>query len=248
MEFRRLFPDAARADLPAALEEVAFADSAPGDRPYTIANFVSSVDGRATFHGRSGQLGDDGDRATFRALREQVDAVLAGTTTLRAERYGRLIREPERRARRERRGLAPEPIACVVTRSGEVPTDIPLFAEPQARVAVFTPATVDTSDLAAHVEVVRLDPDEPTLTAALRCMRSDLGIRTLLCEGGPTLFGALLGEGLVDELFVTLAPKLVGGGDGPTISSGPELSELDQLRPVWVLERAGSLFLRYDLN
>ena len=247
MEFRRLYPGEGSAEVPGALEELTLADAAPEDRPYTIANFVSSVDGRATFRGRSGQLGDEGDRAIFRALREQVDGVLAGTTTLRTERYGRLIPEPERRRRREEHGLAPGPIACVITRSGEIPIDIPLFSEPEAKVVVFTSREVDTGDLAARVDVIRLHPAELTLTTAVRRLRSDYGMRTLLCEGGPTLFGALLRERLVDELFLTLAAKLVGGGHGPAISSGTELSELQQLRLVWVLERGDSLFLRYRL-
>jgi 5-amino-6-(5-phosphoribosylamino)uracil reductase len=68
-----------------------------------------------------------------------------------------------------------------------------------------------------------------------------------LCEGGPTLFGGLITEHLADELFLTLAPKLTGGGSGPTVTSGPELSALQGLRLIWALERDGSLYLRYAL-
>ena len=70
-------------------------------------------------------------------------------------------------------------------------------------------------------------------------------MRSLLCEGGPTLMGALLHERLVDELFLTLAPQLAGGGTGPTMSSGPALADPAALELVWALERAGSLYLRY---
>ena len=82
----------------------------------------------------------------------------------------------------------------------------------------------------------------------MRRLRSDFGVRTLLCEGGPTLFGALLRERLVDELFLTVAPAVVGGGDAPTISSGPELPELQRLSVQWLLEREGALFLRYTTD
>ena len=71
---------------------------------------------------------------------------------------------------------------------------------------------------------MRLDPAELTLTTALRHLRAEHGVRSLLCEGGPTLMGALLHERLVDELFLTLAPQLAGGGTGPTMSSGPALA------------------------
>ena len=63
-----------------------------------------------------------------------------------------------------------------------------------------------------------------TLATVMRHLRNLHGVRTVLCEGGPTIFGALLQEDLVDELFLTLAPKLAGGGRGPTISSGPQLA------------------------
>lgn len=248
MQFRRLLPEPGTVEVGTLLGSLAFGAAAPEDRPHALANFVASVDGRATFDGRSGKLGDDGDRAMFHTLREQVDAVLAGTNTLRAERYGRIIVDPEGRARRVVKGLAPEPLACVVTRSGNVPTEIPLLQEPEARVIMFSAADVDLSSAVAQVEVVRVDPGELTLTSVLRRLRAERGVRSLLCEGGPTLFGALTREGVVDELFLTIAPKLTGGGRGPAISSGPELQEPALLRLEWALERRGSLFLRYSMR
>jgi riboflavin biosynthesis pyrimidine reductase len=62
------------------------------------------------------------------------------------------------------------------------------------------------------------------------------------------VFAGLLQEGLVDELFLTVAPKLTGGGMSPPISNGPELPELAQLELVWALEHAGSLYLRYGVR
>jgi 5-amino-6-(5-phosphoribosylamino)uracil reductase len=248
MDFRQLLPEPATVEIEAVLASLSLQDLAPPDRPYTVVNFVSSVDGRATFGGRSGPLGDDGDHAIFHGLREQVDAVLAGTVTLRTEGYGRILGKEERRQRRSERGLAPEPLACVVTRSGDIPKEIPMFSEPEARIVVFTPTEVEVDECAAAVEVVLLDPGELTLTTILRRLRADHGIRTLLCEGGPTMFGALLHEGVVDELFLTLAPKLSGGGRGPTITSGPELADPLAARLLTLLERNGSLFLRYALG
>ena len=139
MDFRQLLPEPAIVDVAELLASLDPAACAPVDRPYMLANFVASADGRATIGGRSGPLGDDGDRAMFHGLREQMDAVLAGTNTPRAERYGRILGKEERRARRVQRGLTPEPLTCVISRSGRVPTDIPLFGEPDARVVVFGP-------------------------------------------------------------------------------------------------------------
>ena len=219
---------------------------AHGDRPYTIANFIETVDGRATLGGRSGPLSDPGDRAMFHTLREKVDAVLVGTGTLRAERYGPLIGDPDARERRVMNGLDPEPLACVITRSGDVPTEIPLFADEDARIVLFAAAPAPA--MPPNVEVVELEPGELTLTTALRQLRRTHGVRRALCEGGPTLFGALLQEELIDELFVTIAPKLVGGGREPTITSGPQLAEPGKLRIRWLLQREGTLFARYEVS
>jgi 5-amino-6-(5-phosphoribosylamino)uracil reductase len=247
MEFRRLHPEPETVELEALMSSLKLADRAHGERPYTIVNFVASVDGRATINGRSGALGDDGDHAMFHSLREHVDAILVGTGTLQVERYGRLVKDPDRRQRRVETGLSPEPLACVVTRSGMVPTDIPLFSDPESRIVIFCDVPVDAGQLAARVDWVRVDPGELTLTTAMRHLRSDYGVRSVLCEGGPTIFSGLLHERLVDELFLTVAPKLAGGGTGPTITTGHELAEPAGLSLVWVLERAGSLYLRWGL-
>lgn len=246
LQFDQLLPTPGEVQIEELLAGLALGDQAPPDRPYVIANFVSSVDGRATFQGRSGQLGDEGDLDVFRALRREVDAVLVGTGTLRAERYGRILKNPESRARRRRRGLAPEPLAITLTRTGDVPLDIPLFAEPEAEVVVFTGRDIDVSGVAAAVEVVVLHPPKPAL--ALRHLRAEHGVGVLLCEGGPAMLAALVRARLLDELFLTLAPQLTGGGTGPTVTSGVELPELRAMELAGVLERASSLFLRYRLR
>ncbi len=240
MRFTRLLPEPGTIELETIREQLEL--PAHDDRPYTIANFVSTLDGRAALHGRSAPLSSPGDRAMFHALRECVDAITAGTATLRTERYGRMVRDPEARQRRVARGLAPEPLACVVTRSGELPLAIPLFADEDAGpLVVFTSAAETASP---RGDTIHIDPTELTMLTVLRRLHSDYGIRSLLCEGGPTLFASLLDEGLVDELFLTLAPKLAGGGTAPTIATGGELADPAALSLSWLLECDGALFLR----
>jgi 5-amino-6-(5-phosphoribosylamino)uracil reductase len=238
MRFTRLYPQPGELALDEIRDQFDFRTL--DDRPYTIANFVSSADGRAALSGRSAPLSDDGDRAMFHALRECVDAVIVGTGTLRTERYGALIRDEDACRRRAERGLQPQPLACVVTRSGALPLDIPLFDQP--RVLAFAPAPIE------GVNTVTLAPTELTLTAVLRRLRADHGVGSLLCEGGPTMFGSLIHESLVDELFLTLAPKLAGGGTAPTISTGAELAEPAALRLRSIFDRSGSLFLRFSVS
>ena len=244
MQLRRLDPDPADVTPLEVAQSLRPAERAPADRPYVLANMVCSADGRATLAGKSGGLGNEADRELFHALREQVDAILVGVGTLRTERYGPFIRDPERRARREAAGLAPDPIGCVVTRSLMLPDDIPLFADPASTIAVYTSADAEPPDVAARLEVTRLPPEMLTMTSALERLRADYGVRSVLCEGGPTILGALLVEELVDELFLSLAPRLVGG-HGPAVVEGPALPEPAELDRAWVLESEGVLFLRY---
>jgi len=246
--FRQLLPTCAQRDAAELLEAAFAALTPPAQRPYTLANFIASVDGRAAFEGSSLPLGDAGDRALFFELRERVDAVLVGTGTFASEPYGRLLSRPERRERRRARGLAPEPLTCLVTRSGRIDTGARMLACPQARVVIFSAAEVTLDGVAAQVQVVRCDPEQLTLGAALAALRAEHGVRMLLCEGGPTLFAALLAERLVDELFLTIAPRLSGGGREPAITSGPAAGELLSLRLLWLLERDGYLYARYALS
>ena len=212
-----------------------------------ICNFVASADGKATVNGRSGPLGSsDGDRASFHLLRTQVDAVLTGTETMRVERYGRMVREERLAEIRVGEGREPQPLAVTISRSGRIPFEIPLFADPESRVALYAPAGISApADCVAAVRMHAL-PDGflGELGAVMRSLADDHGVRSLLLEGGPVLFGAMLAEDLVDELFLTLAPALAGGAER-VLTTGPPLPGPLALELRWVLERHGYLFLRY---
>ena len=200
---------------------------------------VASADGRATLAGKSGGLSNEADRELFHALREQVDAVLVGTGTLRAERYGPFVRDPERRARREAAGLGARPDRMRRHPQHDAARRHPAVRRTRARRSPSTrPSDAEPPDVAARLEVTRLPAERLTMTGVLERLRADHGVRSVLCEGGPTVLGALLGEGLVDELFLSLAPCLVGG-HGLSVVEGPELPEPAELNRAWVLESRG---------
>jgi riboflavin biosynthesis pyrimidine reductase len=98
--------------------------------------------------------------------------------------------------------------------------------------------------ISRRLVVVESGPEgRVNLPNLLRSLREE-GVEALLCEGGPTLHGSLQAAGLVDELFLTLAPKLSGGGVPPRILEG-ELDEVIPLELAWLLEEDGELFARY---
>src|ERR1700742_1682278 len=198
------------------------ADRAPSDRPYVALNMVSSVDGKATLDWRSKGLSSDQDRQLFHNLRTQADAVMVGAGTVRTERYGKLVKSDELRAKRVREGLDPEPPAVVVSASLDLDPDLPLLAEPGQRVIVITGSDAEIEGAAARVEYLRTGDDLPLGLARLR---SEHGLRSILCEGGPTLNSHLFAAGLVDELWLSVSEKLVAGPAALTIVAGRELVE-----------------------
>lgn len=229
------------------------ASAASTSRPYTVLNMVSTADGRATLSGRSGGIGGQADKALFLGLRTIVDGVMAGAGTVRAERYRRLVRDEGRRAARRERGLAEEPLACVVSGRLALDEEIPLLADPQARVAILTASQASLPPgCKAEVEYIRAMRDGVLdLAGAMGRLREEHGIRTLLCEGGPHLSAQLLQEGLVDELFLSLSPLLASGdatGESLRILSGPELDPPVSLELVSLYEHDSHLFLRYRVQ
>ncbi len=244
--FRQLFPEPAELhDGAAVVERLNFNEQAHADRPYLVLNMVTTADGRATIGGRSGPIGNAADQDLFHALRTRVDAVMVGAGTLRAEKYGRLVRKPERREARTRAGLAPDPLAVIVSGRLDLPHDLPLLHEPEQEVVV---ATFSESELpgAAAIRYLRFDGGAVDIRRLLAILRGR-GVRSVLCEGGPTLNAELLRAGVVDELFHCLAPKLAGEPDAPTMVTGV-LHETVEMELVSLLESENHLFARFSLQ
>jgi riboflavin biosynthesis pyrimidine reductase len=243
--YERLRPDGPPVTAVDALFEARLGAHAPEDRPYLFMNFVATGDGRATRGGNTRALGSDADLQMLLGLRTVADAVLVGPGTVRVEGYGRLVGSEERRARRAAEGLAPDPPLVIFSRTFELPWEAPLFEAAEQPVIVYTGIDGVAPDVAAPVEIVWLEPYSSA--AALADLRAR-GVRALLSEGGPTLFRGLLGEGLVDELFLTLVPELTAGAGELRILPGPPLEPPAPMSLQWILQADGELFLRYRLG
>jgi riboflavin-specific deaminase-like protein len=234
---------------PISPEELAsgmrLAELAPPGRPWLGLNMVSSLDGKATIEWRTKGLSSELDRRLFHHLRTQADAVMVGAGTLRAERYGRMTKSEELRDKRVAEGLASDPLAVIVSGRLDLPADLPILNEPEQRVVIATGSDATLSGLGAQVEYARVGDDLPRLMAYLR---ETHGVRSVLCEGGPTLNSYLFAAGLVDELFLSLSPKVAGGAAALTIVAGRELVEPTELELVSVAEGDGDLFTRWRLR
>ena len=234
---------------PTSPEELAsglrLAELAPPGRPYLGVNMVSSLDGKATIDWRTKGLSTELDRRLFHTLRTQVDAVLVGAGTVREERYGRLTKNDRLREKRVAEGLAPDPLAVIVSASLNLMADLPILGEPEQRVLIATASQEDVPGVGEQVEYLRVGDDLGVLMARLT---EEHGVRSVLGEGGPTLNSHLLSAGLVDELFLTLSPKLAGGSDAPTIVTGRGLVDPAELDLVSLAEADAELFTRWRVR
>ncbi len=243
---RRFTPDVADEPLEGVYRDLVIPAGGP-QRPHVFLGMVMSADGAASVGDLTAGLGGDADRVAFRRLREHADAILVGAGTVRAEGYGPVVRRDDAAARRMARGAPP--VARLVVVSGRVDLDpgARLFADPSNRPLLLVPRDAPGDRLAALAGVAEIvvagDGGEVDLPAALREL-ADRGVSRLLCEGGPRLNGRLLVAGLVDELFLTVAPMLVGG-PAQRIVTGAVAPGAQALELVEGRHHGGELLLRY---
>jgi len=186
----------------------------PADRPLVYVNMVMSADGKVVIDGNEQGLGSPIDQRLMRELRVNADVVLNGAETLRKSGASSRLNDPELTAVRVARGLTPNPIASVLTGSGDVPLDRMFFTSEEFRAVVYLGSDADPAKAEAlrgtGREVVEVPASDPA-PAMLRHMREELGASHVLVEGGPTLNGMMLDAGMVDEYFVTIGPRIVSG-------------------------------------
>jgi len=218
---------------------------APPGRPYLGINMVSSLDGKATLAWRTKGLSSDADRLLFHHLRTQADAVMVGAGTAREERYGRMTKNDELRQKRMNEGRVADALAVVVSGRLDLPPDLPLLNDPEQRVVIATASDEEIAGVTGDVEYARTGDDLPKLLAYLH---EEHGVRSVLCEGGPTLNSHLFAAGVVDELFLTFNPKVLGGASALTIVAGRELVEPAEPQLVTVAEHDGELYTRWRFH
>lgn len=199
----------------------------PANRPWTFANFVQSIDGIASFGGRHATGGElaqsEEDQWLMGLLRAHADAILLGLNTLTTEtailpqiNAGRgpvyKVEHPELRELRRRLGRGRERVILVTALAHFHPEAYRLFdGDEGVQALVLTTATGAARLAGTKAQVVVAGSDQSVdLPLAMEMLRRDLGIEYLLCEGGPTLYGNMAKGGLIDEKFVTVAPREIG--------------------------------------
>jgi 2,5-diamino-6-(ribosylamino)-4(3H)-pyrimidinone 5'-phosphate reductase len=210
---------------------------APPDRPYTFINMVATIDGKTVIGDRGDSvvgLGSKLDQQLMDKIESASDAVLIGGQTLRATS----------------KNWSPKTtIRIGVTRSGNVPFDSQFFADPVSQAYLACPFNL-IIDVPDHVQRISAGKDQVDPVWLARYLRHDLGVERLHILGGSETNAQFLSKDLVDELFLTMAPKMKLGRSLPTYAGGDPLPK-DELQNYELVEHhvvESEVFLRYRRN
>jgi riboflavin-specific deaminase-like protein len=187
-----------------------------------IATFAMTMDGKITTRNFSPvDFTSREDKAHLIRQRSLGDAVLIGHSTLRQDNVRLGIPREELRDARVKRGQSPYPLRVVLSNEGKIDNRLNIFQTDFAPIVIFSTKRMPQKTRDALREKAKLHlsgTDDVDLAQMLRTLRNEYRVRTVACEGGPTLFRALLERGLVDQLNLTIAPYLFGGKDAPTLT------------------------------
>lgn len=211
-------------------------------------NMVASLDGAASHDGRSEPLSCAADMRIFGVLRGLADAVVVGAQTVRQEGYrGARVREAFA-ARRAASGQPPAAAIAVVSAGLDFDFDAPLFTEPATPTVLLTGAGAPADRLErarrSGAEVLLAGEGETVDPARIPGLLAGRGLTRLLTEGGPRLLGQFASAGVLDELCLTMAPRITAGS-AQRITEGPALEVPEDFTLESLLEESGFLFTRY---
>jgi riboflavin-specific deaminase-like protein len=229
------------------------------DRPRVFLNFAVSADGKIAPSpalrpaGPFSMSADREDHRRMRELRAEADAILIGAGNLRADDPDLAV-APDERQRRRAAGQR-EPLRLVVTHRGDGLSAKQKMFDPARGGASFVLhggelAQGRREDLARVATLVPWSESSVDILGTLAWLVREQHVRNLLCEGGGVLAGQLFRARAVDQLFLTVVPRVLGGSDAPTLTAGPGLPfELAPHVSLGSMERVGDeLFLRYDFQ
>ncbi len=152
--------------------------------------------------------------------RARADAVLIGHTSLRRDNV-RLGLPAELQEARIKRGQSRSPVRVIVSNEGKIDNRLKIFQSDISPIVIFSTKRMPRKYQQALQKVATLhlsNAQDVDLGAMLRTLRDQYKVRTVACEGGPTLFRSLLERGLVDQLNLTIAPYMFGGANAPTLT------------------------------
>ena len=201
------------------------------DRPFVLVNMAMTADGKiATTNRAVSSFGSRRDHEHLLELRATSDAVMSGARTVDSAKISMGTGGTKFQKMRLKRGLAEHNLRIIVSGSGSIDPRAEVFKHNFSPIIVLTTKRMADSsrrrlqDLGATIKIC--GQNEINFRPALRWLHDKWGVKRLLCEGGGELNDALFRAGLVDELHLTVCPKVFGGRNAPTIADGLGLGKL----------------------
>jgi len=222
------------------------------NRPFVFINVAMTADGKIdTVQRRGAAISSERDKERVDKLRAESDAIMVGGKTLLDEDPKLTVKSEALRAERVERGLSPNPIKVGVVTEAHINPDSQFLNVGPANIVIFTTRWTSKHHISLlksrGVDVYVDDTEKVDLAKALDTLH-ELGVDRLMVEGGATLNFELLRLGLVDEVFMYVAPMIFGGSNAPTLAAGSGLEKgeaiLLQLMDVEKWEDGGVL-LKY---
>lgn len=222
------------------------------EKPHIAINMAMSADGKITTYRReSFQMGSREDRRMMNVLRARCDAVVIGTGTLRVDGFPLIVRDPALVKNRLARKKPPHPINAIMSSSLEFPLTKKLFHCSDTKKIVFTIRSAPRKKIERierYAEVVTL-PGMVVSPKRVVDRLAQKGCTRILVEGGGAINYSFLKAGLVDELYVTLVPAIIGGATAPTVVDGRGFLTNTRLQLELLSSKKieNELFLRYRI-
>ncbi len=190
-------------------------------RPFVVATFAMTVDGKVTTKNLAPvDFTSREDKLHLFRQRASADAVLLGHTSLKRDNV-RLGLPAETQEARVKRGQSRGPLRVIVSNEGKIDHRLNIFQSTISPIIIFSTKRMPQRYQRALEKKATLhlsNSKQVDLAGMLQTLRKKYNVRTVACEGGPTLFRSMLEQGLIDQLNLTIEPYMFGGAKAPTLT------------------------------